>query len=183
MSLIGKQPIPIPDGVSVQIKDGVVTVSGPKGEIKRRINPGINATVEDHKIVVRRESDSRSHRALHGLNRALILNMVNGVVEGFQKRLSIVGVGYSASLRGERLVLKLGFSHEIVAQVPEDITVTLPKPAQIIVSGIDKQLVGQFAAMIRALRPPEPYKGKGIRYEDEYVRRKAGKAAATGAPA
>lgn len=182
MSLVGKQPIQIPEGVSVAIEDGTIKIKGPNGELKRRINRGIDVSVDGDKVVVQRQSDSRAHRALHGLNRSLIQNMVTGVVQEFKKRLKIVGVGFSASTHGERLVLKLGFSHDIVLEVPEGIIASVPNPDEVVVSGIDKQLVGQYAASIRALRPPEPYKGKGIRYEGEHVRRKAGKTAATGIP-
>lgn len=179
MSRIGKKPITIPAKVDITINDHTVTVKGPKGTLSRDIHPEMEIERgEDGQLVVNRPSDQRQHRALHGLTRALVANMVTGVSEGFRKSLLIEGVGYTADLRGKDLVLKLGYSHEIVVSPPEDISFELPKERRgmVNVDGIDKQVVGQIASDIRRLRPPEPYKGKGIRYIDEIIRRKAGKA-------
>jgi large subunit ribosomal protein L6 len=179
MSRIGKKLITIPAKVEVKIDDQTISVNGPKGKLEQTIHPDITvAKNEDGQLVVTRPSDQRQHRALHGLTRALVANMVTGVSEGFRKTLVIEGVGYTADLRGKDLVLKLGYSHEIVVQAPADVTFDLPKERRGVVNvdGIDKQVVGQVAANIRELRPPEPYKGKGIRYSDEIIRRKAGKA-------
>ena len=177
MSRIGKQPIPIPDGVKVEGRDGGVTVTGPNGELSQAINPDITIVVADGEVRVERPSDEREHRALHGLYRSLIANMVEGVTKGFEKRLEIQGVGYRAALKGSGLEMQLGFSHPVDFPAPEGITFEVPAPNRITVRGIDKQLVGETAARIRRIRKPEPYKGKGIRYEGEYVRKKAGKAA------
>lgn len=177
MSRIGKKPIPVPDGVSVSIDGQDVAVKGPKGELHHRVHPAIGLKQEDGNVLVERPSDESEHRALHGLTRALVANMVTGVSDGFRKTLRIEGVGYTSEMRGEDLVMKLGYSHEIVVNPPEGITFTVEdRGATIHVQGIDKQVVGQVAANIRELRPPEPYKGKGVRYSDEVVRRKAGKA-------
>ncbi|RMG85441.1 MAG: 50S ribosomal protein L6 [Chloroflexi bacterium] len=178
MSRIGKLPIPLPDKVTVDIKGQRVTVKGPKGELSLDAHPDMTVALEDGQIVVKRPTDLRHHRALHGLTRALIANMVTGVSEGFRKTLVIEGVGYQAEMRGKDLVLKVGFSHEVVVNPPEGITFDVPKESRgrtVHIDGIDKQLVGQVAANIRKWRPPEPYKGKGIRYADEVIRRKAGK--------
>ena len=178
MSRIGKEPVPIPSGVDIKLVDGTVTVTGPKGELSERVPPGINVDINDDEVVVTRASDHRDHRALHGLTRSLIANMVTGVTEGYSKSLEIVGVGYRAQARGsDALVIQVGFSHPVEVQAPEGVTFEVPSPTRITVSGADKQAVGQVAADIRAIRKPEPYKGKGIRYEGEQVRRKAGKAA------
>lgn len=176
MSRIGKKPIPLPPKVSVTISDQNVTVTGPKGELRLTVPPDIKVRQEDGVILVERPSDERQHRALHGLTRALVANMVTGVSNGFEKTLVIEGVGYTSEMRGKDLVMKLGYSHEIVVPPPAGISFAVDDRGRIVrVRGIDKQLVGQVAANIRELRPPEPYKGKGVRYEDERVRRKAGK--------
>ena len=177
MSRIGKQPIPVPAGVEVTIEGTDVTVKGPKGVLSQSFDPDMQITLEDGAVLVRRPTDGRRHRSLHGLTRTLISNMVVGVSEGFRKDMEIVGVGYRAALKGSDLDLSLGLSHPMVVPAPEGITFEVPAPTKISVIGIDKQRVGQVAAEIRAIRPPEPYKGKGIRYAGEYVRRKVGKAA------
>ena len=176
MSRVGKAPIELPSGVEVTTTDNVVVVKGPKGSLTQEIDPRISLSIEDGVVSVVRDSDEREVRALHGLYRALIANMVLGVSDGYSKELQAVGVGYRGSLKGSTLELQVGFSHPVSIEAPEGITFEVPEPTRFIVSGIDKQLVGQVAANIRAVRPPEPYKGKGIRYADEYVRRKAGKA-------
>ncbi len=177
MSRIGKQPIPVPAGVDVKIDGSTVTVKGPKGELTRTFSDIITIKQEDGVIIVERPDDSREARSLHGLTRTLIANMVTGVSEGYVKNLEIVGVGYRAALKGKDLELALGFSHPVIVSPEPGITFEVPAPNKITVSGIDKQRVGQVAADIRKWRKPEPYKGKGIRYEGEYVRRKLGKAA------
>jgi len=177
VSRIGKQPIPVPDGVSIDIAPELVSVKGPKGELSERINRDMTVEQEDGTIVVRRPSDRGEHRALHGLTRTLIYNMVAGVTEGFEKRLEIQGVGYRAQLKGKNLELALGFSHPVPIEAPEGVEFEVPQPTQVIVRGISKQVVGETAARIRKQRPPEPYKGKGVRYEGEYVARKVGKRA------
>lgn len=177
MSRIGKQPIPVPSGVEVAINGNEVSVKGPKGTLTQTFDKDMIIELEDGAIVVKRPSDERRHRSLHGLTRTLIANMVQGVSEGFQKELEIVGVGYRAALKGSDLDLSLGFSHPVVVKPEEGITFEVPAPTKIVVKGIDKQRVGQVAAEIRKIRPPEPYKGKGVRYAGEHVRRKLGKAA------
>jgi large subunit ribosomal protein L6 len=177
MSRIGKQPVPVPDGVTVEVRDGSVSVTGPNGELAQAVDPDIKVSVVEGEVRVERPSDEREHRALHGLYRSLIANMVEGVTKGFEKRLEIQGVGYRAALKGSGLELQLGFSHPVSFPAPEGITFEVPAPNRITIRGIDKQLVGETAARIRRIRKPEPYKGKGIRYEGEYVRKKAGKAA------
>jgi large subunit ribosomal protein L6 len=178
MSRIGKEPVPIPSGVNVALADGTVTVKGPKGELSQAVPEGITVDVTDDEVVVTRASDHRRHRALHGLTRSLIANMVTGVTDGYSKSLEIVGVGYRAQARGSNgLVIQAGYSHPVEVTAPEGVTFEVPSPTRITVSGADKQVVGQVAADIRAIRKPEPYKGKGIRYAGEQVRRKAGKAA------
>jgi large subunit ribosomal protein L6 len=179
MSRIGKSPIELPSGVEVKVSGAIVTVKGPKGSLTQEIQPSISVAIEDGTVTVSRESDERQVRALHGLTRSLINNMVIGVTEGYSKELTAVGVGYRAALKGNQLDLQVGFSHPVSIEAPDGITFDVPEPTKIIVSGIDKQMVGQVAANIRAVRPPEPYKGKGIRYSDEHVRRKAGKAGVT----
>ena len=177
MSRIGKKPIPVPSGVEVDVRPGTVTVKGPKGTLSERISADMTVTVDDGTLSVARPTDRGEHRALHGLTRSLVANMVTGVTDGFEKRLEIQGVGYRAALRGQDLELLLGFSHPVSVKAPEGITFEVPQPTQIIVRGISKQRVGEIAAQIRKWRPPEPYKGKGIRYAGEYVRRKVGKRA------
>ena len=179
MSRVGKQPVTLPDKVSVSINRNSVTVSGPKGQLSRDFNPDMAIRQENGAIVVERPSDQRHHKALHGLTRALLANMVEGVSKGYRKTLQIQGVGYQAQLQGTKLQLRLGHSHEIIVEPPDNIQFDVPKDSRgaiIHVDGIDKQVVGQVAADIRGWRPPEPYKGKGVRYLGEYVRRKAGKA-------
>jgi len=175
LSRVGKQPISIPQGVEVEQKGDVVIVKGQKGQLEEKIHPDMKIVIKDGVLTVERPDDNRFNRALHGLTRSLIYNMVVGLTEGFQKALEIVGVGYRAELKGRSLVLLLGYSHPIYFVPPEDITIEVPAPTKIIVKGVSKQLVGQVAAKIRSFRPPEPYKGKGVRYEGEHVRRKAGK--------
>ena len=176
MSRIGKLPIHVPAGVTVTIKDSVVTVKGPKGEMTQAVNPDINVTLEDGVMHLTRPTDDKNHRALHGLYRSLINNMVIGVSEGYKKELELVGVGYKARVEGNhKLVLSLGFSHDVIFEAPKTINLACATPTQISVSGADKQLVGQIAAEIRKYRKPEPYKGKGVKYTGEYVRRKEGK--------
>ena len=179
MSRVGNAPITLPSGVELKVEGDVVEVKGPKGTLTQAINPSISVAVEDGDVTLTRASDERDDRALHGLTRALVNNMVAGVSEGFSKELTLVGVGYRAALKGNQLELQVGFSHPVNIDALDGITFEVPEPTKIIVSGIDKQKVGQVAADIRAVRPPEPYKGKGIRYSDEYVRRKAGKAGVT----
>lgn len=176
MSRIGKALIELPKGVEVKVDGDVVTVKGPKGELQQRISPDMKIEESEGMLRVIRSTDQPKHRALHGLTRALIFNMVKGVSEGFQKTLEIHGVGYRAQLQGKELVLALGYSHPVSVTPPEGIDFEVDGTSKVIVRGIDKQVVGQAAADVRKLRPPEPYKGKGIRYEGEYVRRKAGKA-------
>jgi len=170
-------PIAIPSGVEINVSGNHVTVKGPKGTLERDIHEDISLNIADGTITVTRPTEERSHRALHGLTRTLVANMVEGVTTGFQKVLEIQGVGYRAAAKGRDLEVNVGFSHPVQVAAPEGITFTVESPTRVIVSGQDKQVVGQVAANIRALRPPDPYKGKGIRYEGEYVRRKAGKAA------
>jgi large subunit ribosomal protein L6 len=177
MSRIGKQPIPVPDGVSVDIEPQAVSVKGPKGELAENKARDIEVRQEDGEIVVTRPTDRGEHRALHGLTRSLIANMVEGVTNGFEKRLEIQGVGYRAQLRGKDIELAVGYSHPVSIEAPQGIEFEVPAPTQIVVRGISKQQVGEVAARIRKVRPPEPYKGKGIRYQGEYVARKVGKRA------
>lgn len=179
MSRIGRRPVPAIKGVKVEKKDGTIKVSGPKGELTARIPSSIGVDVKESEIILTRSSDLKSQKALHGTWRALVNNMVKGVSEGFQKKLEIVGVGYKAELKGKKVQLALGYSHPILFAPPAGIKLEIPIPTNILISGIDKQLVGQVAAKLRSFRPPEPYKGKGVKYEGEYIRRKAGKAAAT----
>jgi large subunit ribosomal protein L6 len=178
MSRIGRAPIPLPDGVEVQVTDGRITVRGPRGTLEQALPPDMAVHQEDGVLQVERPDDERQHRAMHGLTRSLVNNMVVGVTQGFQRDLEIVGVGYRAAAQGPaRLELALGYSHPVVVEAPEGITFEVPAPTRVSVRGIDKQAVGQVAADIRSLRKPEPYKGKGVRYAGEVVRRKAGKAA------
>ncbi|MBU2603727.1 MAG: 50S ribosomal protein L6 [Actinobacteria bacterium] len=177
MSRIGREPIPVPAGVVVKVDGARVVVKGPKGEVSRDVSSAMTVTITDGVILVTRPSDAATHRALHGLTRALIANMVTGITTGFEKRLDIVGVGYRAALKGSDLEIQVGYSHPVVVTAPANIEFEVPAPTQIVVKGIDKQQVGQVAADIRAIRKPEPYKGKGIRYKGEVVRRKVGKRA------
>jgi large subunit ribosomal protein L6 len=178
MSRIGRQPIEIPGGVEVTVGDGnVVTVTGPRGELSQRLHRSMRIVQEDGVVRVERPDDEGPSRSLHGLTRSLLANMVEGVTKGFEKRLQIVGVGYRASMKGADVELQVGYSHPVVVSRPEGIEFEVPTPTQVVVRGSDKQLVGEVAANIRKIRKPEPYKGKGIRYENEYVRKKAGKAA------
>ena len=180
MSRVGRMPIEIPAGVTVTQNEHTLTVKGAKGELTRTFHPDINIAVEENVITVTRPSDGKEHRSLHGLTRALVANMVTGVHEGFTKTLEINGVGYRAAKQGNKLALTLGFSHPVEMEAPAGITIDVPAPNKIVVSGADKEVVGAVAADIRKWREPEPYKGKGIRYEGEVVRRKAGKAGAKG---
>jgi large subunit ribosomal protein L6 len=177
MSRIGKQPIEIPDGVTVSVGPDRVTVNGPKGELSQAVNPAMKIDQTNGTLTVERPTNRGEHRALHGLTRSLIANMVEGVTNGFEKRLEIQGVGYRARLQGKALELALGYSHPVSVPAPEGIEFEVPQPTEVVVRGIDKQLVGEIAARIRKQRPPEPYKGKGIRYAGEHVRRKVGKRA------
>jgi large subunit ribosomal protein L6 len=177
MSRIGRKPIPVPEAVTVEIAPGRVAVKGPKGELDQQLAPDMTVEQADSEVTVQRPTDRGEHRALHGLTRSLIANMVEGVTNGFVKRLEIQGVGYRAQLKGRTLEMALGYSHPVTVEPPEGIEFEVPQPTEIIVRGIDKQLVGQVAADIRKRRPPEPYKGKGIRYRDEHVVRKVGKRA------
>ena len=179
MSRIGRLPVAIPAGVTVKVDDkNVVTVKGPKGELTQHIHPDMKIEIEGATLHVNRPSDDKMHRSLHGLSRTLIHNMVIGVTEGFSKTLEINGVGYRAAKEGQNLVMHLGFSHTITMSENADIQIDVPNPNQVIIKGIDKEKVGQFAAEVRAKRPPEPYKGKGIKYDYEHVRRKEGKTGA-----
>jgi len=177
MSRIGRKPVAVPDAVTVTIAPGNIAVKGPKGELTQTYSQEMKVSQEDGTILVARPTDRGEHRALHGLTRSLIANMVEGVTDGFEKRLEIQGVGYRAALKGKNLELALGFSHPVSIEAPAGIEFEVPQPTEIIIRGIDKQLVGQVAADIRKRRPPEPYKGKGIRYRDEQVLRKVGKRA------
>jgi large subunit ribosomal protein L6 len=177
MSRIGRKPITVPDAVTVEVSPGNIAVKGPKGELVQKLSHEMAIKQEDGAVVVARPTDRGEHRALHGLTRSLIANMVEGVTDGFEKRLEIQGVGYRAQLKGKNLELALGYSHPVSIEAPDGIDFEVPQPTEIIVRGIDKQLVGQVAADIRKRRPPEPYKGKGIRYRGEHVMRKVGKRA------
>jgi large subunit ribosomal protein L6 len=177
VSRIGKKPIDIPKGVTVSQKGNHVNVKGPKGELQQSVHSNITVEVKGSEVVVTRPNDTKENKSLHGLTRALIQNMVTGVDESYKKTLDIVGVGYRAELKGINLLLNLGYSHPIYFIPPDGITIETPSQTQIVISGVDKQLVGQVAAKIRSFRKPEPYKGKGIKYSDEHIRRKAGKTA------
>ncbi|MBR5451601.1 MAG: 50S ribosomal protein L6 [Clostridia bacterium] len=176
MSRIGKQPVVIPAGVEVTVDGSKVTVKGPKGTLTNTFNSDISIKVEGNEVIVTRPSDDKDHRALHGLTRTLVNNMVVGVTTGYEKKLEVLGVGYRVQKQGSNLVMNLGYSHQVIIPEEDGITIEVPGPNEIIVKGADKQQVGQMAAVIRSKRPPEPYKGKGIRYSGEYVRRKEGKA-------
>ncbi len=178
MSRIGKKPISLPAGIKVTVDGNTVTIQGSKGTLVQTLPEGITTSQEDNQILVERADDNKQQRALHGLSRALIANMVEGVTNGFEKKLELVGVGYRAQMQGKKLVISIGFSHPVEIDAPDGIEFEVPAPTRITIKGIDKQLVGNTAAHIRAIRKPEPYKGKGIKYENEYIRRKAGKAGA-----
>ena len=177
MSRIGKKPIQIPEGVEIDVQPGAVKVKGPKGELSQDVDRDMTVAIDDGTLTVERPTDRGEHRALHGLTRSLIANMVEGVTDGFERRLEIQGVGYRAQLKGKALEMSLGFSHPVTIQAPEGIEFEVPVPTEVVVRGIDKQLVGETAARIRKSRPPEPYKGKGVRYAGEHVSRKVGKRA------
>ena len=176
MSRIGRKPINIPAGVEVKLDGSVITVKGPKGTLTRKIHENITVKVENNEILVTRPNDEKENRSLHGLTRSLIANMVEGVTNGFKKELEVNGVGYRVQKQGKNLVMNLGYSHQVTMSDTDDVTIEVPAPNKIVIVGADKQKVGQFAAMVREKRPPEPYKGKGIKYADEHIRRKEGKA-------
>ena len=176
MSRIGKKPIAIPAGVEVKVDANVVTVKGPKGTLTQTFKPDMAIAVEGAEVIVTRPTDDKDDRALHGLTRTLVSNMVTGVTEGFKKELEVNGVGYRVQKQGKNLVMNLGFSHQVIMPEPDGITIDVPGPNSIVITGADKQKVGQFAAEVREKRPPEPYQGKGIKYAGEYIRRKEGKA-------
>jgi len=178
VSRIGRKPISLPPGVEIKIEDNIITVKGPKGVLSQAIPEDITINQQESELLVTRPSDAKRHRAMHGLARALVANMVTGVTTGFEKKLEMVGVGYRAQLQGSKLVINIGFSHPVEVDPPQGIEFEVPAVTKITVKGIDKQLVGNTAADIRAIRKPEPYKGKGLRYENEAVRRKAGKTGA-----
>ena len=180
MSRIGRKPIAIPAGVEVKVADGVVTVKGPKGTLTQKYNTAMSVEVAGNEVLVTRPNDEKENRSLHGLTRTLINNMVIGVTEGFKKELEVNGVGYRVQKQGSNLVMNLGYSHQVIVSEIPGITIEAPGPNQIIISGMDKQLVGQFAAEVREKRPPEPYKGKGIKYTTEHIRRKEGKSGGKG---
>ncbi len=175
MSRVGKLPVPVPSGVTVTLEDGRCVVKGPKGTLEHEVHPKVRVSLDDGQVVVTRPADAPEHRSLHGLTRALIANMVTGVTDGFRRTLEIQGTGYRAEVRGKNLVLTVGFSHPVEMEPLEGATFELETPTRLHVTGIDKQVVGQQAALVRRVRPPEPYRGKGIRYQGEYVRLKAGK--------
>ncbi len=176
MSRIGRKPINIPAGVTVTVDDSVVTVKGPKGTLTQKVHPNMTVAVEGAEVLVTRPDDDKQNRSLHGLTRTLIANMVEGVTKGYSKELEVNGVGYRVQKQGKDCVMNLGFSHQVIVSDTDDIKIEVPNPNKIIITGIDKQKVGQFAAEVREKRPPEPYKGKGIKYVDEVIRRKEGKA-------
>lgn len=180
MSRIGKKPVVILQGVKVHLAERDIKITGPKGELTATVHPDIAVEVADGQLLIKRHTDEKKHRALHGLWRALVQNMMTGVTTGYTRKLELVGVGYRAEMKGKKLQLLLGFSHPILFAAPEGVTLEVPTQTNITIRGIDKMLVGQVAAKIRSFRPPEPYKGKGVKYEGERVRRKAGKAAAAG---
>jgi len=176
MSRIGRKPVPVPNGVTVTITGNTISVKGPKGELSRKLHPDMTVALEDGNLNVTRPSDEENHRALHGLTRSLVANMVEGVTQGFKKQLEITGVGYKAEVKPFGLQLALGYSHPVEYRAPAGIKLTAPQPTAVVIEGADKEKVGQVAAEIRSLRKPEPYKGKGVKYQGEQVRRKAGKA-------
>jgi large subunit ribosomal protein L6 len=179
MSRIGKKPVAIPKGVTVAVKDGSLSIQGPKGTLKRTVSARVTIDVKDSQVIVNRVSDTKADRALHGLFRALIANMIKGVTDGYTKEMEIIGTGFRAQMQGKNLIMQLGFSHPVNIQPPDDITITAPKQTQVIITGIDKEKVGEIAAQIRKVYPPEPYKGKGIRFAGEIVKKKVGKAQAS----
>jgi large subunit ribosomal protein L6 len=181
MSRIGKHPVAVPKGVTAEIKGNTISVKGPKGELQRTLHPEMKIALNDGQITVERPSDEANHKALHGLSRTLVANMIEGVTKGFKKELELVGVGYKADARPYGLQLALGFSHPVKYEAPKGIKLSAPQPTMIVVEGANKEIVGQVAAELRGLRPPEPYKGKGIKYVGEQIRRKAGKAGKAGA--
>ncbi len=176
MSRIGRQPVAIPAGVEVKVDGSTVTVKGPKGTLTKTVHSNMKVELDGATVVVTRPDDSNLNKSLHGLTRTLIANMVEGVEKGYSKELEVNGVGYRVAVQGKDLVLNIGFSHQVIMPAPEGVTVEAPNPNKIVISGPDKQMVGQFAAEVREKRPPEPYKGKGIKYADEHIRRKEGKA-------
>ncbi len=180
MSRIGRKPITIPAGVEVTFADGVVTAKGPKGTLTYAPNPNMAIAIEGNEVTVTRPNDEKENRSLHGTTRTMIANMVEGVSNGYKKELDVNGVGYRVAMQGKQLVMNLGYSHQVFMEQPEGITIEVPGPNKIIINGADKQLVGQFAAEVRSKRPPEPYKGKGIKYVDEVIHRKEGKTGAKG---
>ena len=177
MSRIGKKPVSIPQGVKVQIEGQLIRAEGPKGKLTQPVPPGFGATLENNVLHITREGDSRTARAIHGLTRSLVANMVNGVKDGFERKLEIVGIGYRAQVQGRNIQLALGYSHPVIFPMPEGVTAEIDKQVSITLRGPDKAVLGETAAKLRALRKPDPYKGKGIRYADEYIRRKVGKKA------
>ena len=179
MSRIGKKPVVIPQGVKVEFKDRVLSVEGPKGKLNMKVSDRISIEVKDNLVVVSRSTDTKMDKSLHGLYRALTANMIKGVTEGYVKELEIIGVGFKAAVQGSNLLLNLGFSHPVNFPIPEGIKIEAPKPTQLVIRGIDKEKVGEVATEIRAIYPPEPYKGKGVRFVGEYVKKKIGKAQAT----
>lgn len=179
MSRIGKKPVVIPAGVKVEVKDNAVNVEGPKGRLSKQLHQRVSIEVKDNQVLVKRQTDIKLDKSLHGLYRALVANMIKGVTQGYQKELEIIGVGFKAAVQGEILNMQLGFSHPVNFNIPQGIKIETPKPTQIVVSGIDKEKVGEVSTEIRAVYPPEPYKGKGIRFVGEYVKKKIGKAQAT----
>ena len=181
MSRIGKHPVAVPKGVTAEVKGNTIHVKGPKGELERTLHPEMKVSLNDGQITVERPSDEANHKALHGLSRTLVANMIEGVTKGFKKELELVGVGYKADQRPYGLQLALGFSHPVKYEAPKGIKLSAPKPTTIVVEGANKEVVGQVAAELRSIRPPEPYKGKGIKYVGEQIRRKAGKAGKAGA--
>lgn len=176
MSRIGRKPINIPAGVEVKFNDGVITIKGAKGTLEQKIHPNMNIKIDNSVITVTRPNDEKENRSLHGLTRTLIANMIEGVTKGYKKELDVNGVGYRVQKQGKNLVMNLGYSHQVIMSDTDDIKIEVPSPNKIIICGADKQKVGQFAAEVREKRPPEPYKGKGIKYVDEVIRRKEGKA-------
>jgi len=180
MSRIGKKPVIIPKDVKIEVKDGEVFVQGPKGKLSRKLTGRINVEIKDNQLLVKRVADTKLDKSMHGLYRALIVNMIKGVTEGYLKELEIIGVGFKAAVAGDKLNLALGFSHPVNFAIPAGIKIETPKPTQLVIRGIDKELIGEVATEIRAIYPPEPYKGKGIRFVGEHVKKKIGKAQATG---